>query len=444
MHATCARITRGQRVMKASLTQTWPCFIRLLLLGKQDFQAHIFTANTAGGWHSAKAVKERRGERNCSAGSTEGSFSSTETMCASLQLCLLKLDRSDHQQREATFYNSTAKAILSNSFNLSWFSPSAKNNLAVPQSCNSVEVLSDLRKCHEHLMSRTCLQHWKNPQDTSLSSLWFSNKRQSKLFQSCLACSQHFIRPLSTSARKLWVFNHFHMSFVPSIHILPQSRAAHQTPSYQATPFRDILSLENEMRCRQALRPNLKLYELNMTNGAVQRQGKDKNWASILVSLCSLDGDPAFLFTLRSSTLKGRHKGHVSFAGGKKDPSDSDVVATALREAWEEIGINVATESVWGVFRPLIDGSSGLMVVPVLANLGPLESLSFKPNPSEVEEIFTLPLSHLCDSQNRGYTHFRTGDKYGYTLPVFRNGKHRVWGLTAIALDNSLKLIIPP
>ena len=63
---------------------------------------------------------------------------------------------------------------------------------------------------------------------------------------------------------------------------------------------------------------------------------------------------------------------------------------------------------------------------------------------SQVEEIFTLSLSHLCNPQNRGYTHFRTGDKYGYTLPVFRNGKHRVWGLTAIALDHTLKLVVPP
>ncbi|XP_051934273.1 nucleoside diphosphate-linked moiety X motif 8 isoform X3 [Hippocampus zosterae] len=86
---------------------------------------------------------------------------------------------------------------------------------------------------------------------------------------------------------------------------------------------------------------------------------------------------------------------------------------------------------------------SGMLVAPVLAYVGPLEELSFKPNPGEVEEIFNLSLSHLCDPQNRGYTHFRTGDKYAYTLPVFRNGKHRVWGLTAVALDQTLKLLIP-
>lgn len=63
--------------------------------------------------------------------------------------------------------------------------------------------------------------------------------------------------------------------------------------------------------------------------------------------------------------------------------------------------------------------------------------------PSQVEEIFTLSVSHLCNPRNCGYTHFRTGDKYGYTMPVFRNGKHKVWGLTAVALDHTLKLIVP-
>lgn len=189
----------------------------------------------------------------------------------------------------------------------------------------------------------------------------------------------------------------------------------------------------------------MKFYEKEKGGkGASQSSGKNqRRWASILVCLCSVEGEPSFLFTLRSSTLKGRHKGDVSFAGGKSDPSDSDVVATALREAQEELGVNVATERVWGVMNPLRD-RSGMLVAPVLANLGPLEELTMKPNPGEVEEIFTMSLSHVCNPENRGYTHFRTGDKYGYTLPVFRNGKHRVWGLTAVALDNALKLIVPP
>ncbi|XP_061636956.1 nucleoside diphosphate-linked moiety X motif 8 [Phyllopteryx taeniolatus] len=233
------------------------------------------------------------------------------------------------------------------------------------------------------------------------------------------------------------------VSWLENVHSRAQaySLTSHQTRAVDGA-WSECLTLENESRCRRNLVPNLKMYDAEKGR-KTQSQGKNQGrWASILVSLCSVGGQPAFLFTLRSSMLKGRHKGDVSFAGGKSDPSDCDVVATALREAREELGVNVSNESVWGVLKPLRD-MSGMLVAPVLANVGPLEELSFKPNPGEVEEIFSLSLSHLCDPQNRRYTHFRTGDKYGYTLPVFCNGKHRVWGLTAVALDHTLKLLIP-
>lgn len=210
-----------------------------------------------------------------------------------------------------------------------------------------------------------------------------------------------------------------------------QTRGLHRSAPRQ-TVMDECLSAGNEARCKRSLQANAALYARAGTS-----------WAAVLVCLCAASGDPALLFTLRSAKLKGRHKGDVSFAGGKKDPSDRTVVDTALREAREELGIHISEENVWGVLKPLRD-TSGMMIAPVIANLGPLEVLSFRPNPSEVEEIFTLTLEHLCQPQNRGYTHFRTGDRYGYTLPVFHSPKHRVWGLTAVALDHALKIIVPP
>ncbi|XP_073719072.1 mitochondrial coenzyme A diphosphatase NUDT8 isoform X2 [Misgurnus anguillicaudatus] len=205
-----------------------------------------------------------------------------------------------------------------------------------------------------------------------------------------------------------------------------------QTDAQQQAVLDVCLSPGNEARCRQSLLPNIALYER-----------VEKSWAAVLVSLCVVSGQPAFLFTLRSAMLKGRHKGDVSFAGGKKDSSDHTVVDTALREAREELGMHITEDKVWGVLKPLRD-ASGMMIAPVIANLGALEALSFKPNPSEVEEVFTVTLEHLCRPQNRGYTHFRAGERYGYTLPVFHSPKYRVWGLTAVALDHTLKLIVPP
>uniref|UniRef100_A0A8B9PTY7 Nudix hydrolase 8 n=1 Tax=Apteryx owenii TaxID=8824 RepID=A0A8B9PTY7_APTOW len=85
----------------------------------------------------------------------------------------------------------------------------------------------------------------------------------------------------------------------------------------------------------------------------------------------------------------------------------------------------------------------GMMVAPVLANLGPLEDVTLTPNPQEVEEVFTVPLAHLLQAENQGYTHFRSKGRYSYTLPVFLNGPYKVWGLTAIVTELTLELLAP-
>ncbi|XP_006171423.2 nucleoside diphosphate-linked moiety X motif 8 [Tupaia chinensis] len=192
----------------------------------------------------------------------------------------------------------------------------------------------------------------------------------------------------------------------------------------------DCLSAEGERRCRRLLA------------GVTARVRTQPAAAAVLVPLCLVRGVPALLYTLRSSRLAGRHKGDVSFPGGKCDPTDQDVVHTALRETWEELGLAVPEEHVWGILRPVHDQQKAT-VVPVLASVGPLDPQSLRPNPKEVDEVFTLPLTHLLQTQNQGYTHFCQGGHFRYTLPVFLNGPHRVWGLTAVITELTLQLLAP-
>ncbi|XP_053129176.1 mitochondrial coenzyme A diphosphatase NUDT8 isoform X2 [Hemicordylus capensis] len=202
------------------------------------------------------------------------------------------------------------------------------------------------------------------------------------------------------------------------------------TPVGSVGPVRRYLSWENEQRCRGLLEASTNRYKQEAVSAAV------------LVSMCSVSGKPAILYTLRSSTLTGMHKGDVSFPGGKRDDSDRDVIATALRETHEELGLQLGKDCVWGVMRPVPDRMRN-GVAPVLANLGPLEHLTLKPNPKEVEAVFTLSFSHLLQEENQGYTHFCNKGRYSHTLPVFRHGPHRVWGLTAIITDLTLELMAP-
>ncbi|XP_029812912.1 nucleoside diphosphate-linked moiety X motif 8 isoform X2 [Suricata suricatta] len=166
----------------------------------------------------------------------------------------------------------------------------------------------------------------------------------------------------------------------------------------------DCLSSEGERRCRRLLA------------GATARLRARPAAAAVLVPLCSVRGVPALLYTLRSSRLAGRHKGDVSFPGGKCDRTDQDVVHTALRETREELGLTVPEERVWGILQPVYD---------------------------QVDEVFALPLAHLLQAQNQGYTHFCQHGHFRYTLPVFLHGPHRVWGLTAIITELTLQLLAP-
>ncbi|KAM4627953.1 mitochondrial coenzyme A diphosphatase NUDT8 [Polymixia lowei] len=446
-----SRMFRGAQILTLS------CPIRPLLHGARDPHLPTLPEHTCNRWHAASSGRALSfSQRNGWIGTRGGRKDEfSQTGSSSSPLSSSSLDCNIHRLKAASSGNLIAIACLSNSSQLPQDLVSSKPKLFGPKlafkssHCTILEdlaqntkILSTYHDCSKYIK---CLQPKRRPWDINQPSLTITYKTQCSLLQSHLFCRKHFHRPFNSSTHRLWFLNHFQSRIPPCSFSMPQTRTFHRAAPHKETVLRDCVSLENEERCRQILGPNLKLYEGGKgRRGMAQTQGKGQGrWAAVLVSLCSVEGEPAFLFTLRSSTLKGRHKGDVSFAGGKSDPSDKDVVDTALREAREELGVTVATEKVWGVLKPLRD-MSGMMIAPVLANLGPIEALSFKPNPAEVEEVFTVSLSHLCNPTNRGYTHFRTGDKYGYTLPVFRNGKHRVWGLTAVALDHTLKLIVLP
>ena len=110
--------------------------------------------------------------------------------------------------------------------------------------------------------------------------------------------------------------------------------------------------------------------------------------AAVLIAITDRP-DPGVILTKRPETMR-RHPGQVAFPGGRADRSDADVVATALREAQEEIGMSPTAVTVVGTietYRTI----TGFDIVPVIAVVP--ADLPLTPQAEEVETIFEVPLA---------------------------------------------------
>ncbi|OED39191.1 hypothetical protein AB833_16805 [Chromatiales bacterium (ex Bugula neritina AB1)] len=119
--------------------------------------------------------------------------------------------------------------------------------------------------------------------------------------------------------------------------------------------------------------------------------------ASVLVPLFQMDGEWHLLFIRRVSNARDRHSGQVAFPGGRRDPADKDAIGVALREAHEEVGLSMRDINVFGeldVYRT----SSNFIVTPVVAQVP--WPYPFKPQLTEVDRIFSIPLLWLADPAN--------------------------------------------
>lgn len=158
--------------------------------------------------------------------------------------------------------------------------------------------------------------------------------------------------------------------------------------------------------------------------------------AGVLIPLVQRDYALTVLLTQRSAALK-HHAGQVSFPGGRMEPTDRDVLATALRETHEEVGIAPDSVAVAG-FLPPMPTITGYAVTPVIGVLG--AGVAVVADPSEVEYAFEVPLVHFLDPANEiSVERELFGEKH--PMIEFHWQGERIWGATAymiIALRNIL------
>jgi 8-oxo-dGTP pyrophosphatase MutT (NUDIX family) len=159
--------------------------------------------------------------------------------------------------------------------------------------------------------------------------------------------------------------------------------------------------------------------------------------AAVLVPLYVEAGEPHAVFTKRREDLR-RHPGEISFPGGRHEEGESDLVATALREAEEEIGLPADAVEVVGALQPTPTIASGYAVYPFVGLIDPGRTWTLSPN--EVAEVLELPLSALRAGYGRRRL-LRRG--VPIRTDTYAVGDHLIWGATARILSDLFDRIGP-
>jgi 8-oxo-dGTP pyrophosphatase MutT (NUDIX family) len=170
-------------------------------------------------------------------------------------------------------------------------------------------------------------------------------------------------------------------------------------------------------------------------------EGRQPLAASVLVPLVQRPDGLQVLLTRRTEHLHD-HAGQISFPGGRQDPEDPSVIATALREAEEEVGLSREHVDVLGVL-PLYTTVTHYRVTPVVGLVRPGFSLAL--DSFEVAEAFEVPLRFLMNPAHhqRHRFEFEGGHRHFLSMPWTRDDGREffIWGATAAMLRNLYGLL---
>jgi 8-oxo-dGTP pyrophosphatase MutT (NUDIX family) len=153
--------------------------------------------------------------------------------------------------------------------------------------------------------------------------------------------------------------------------------------------------------------------------------------AAVLIGLVARPDGATVLLTQRTKHLRD-HAGQISFPGGRMEPEDRDAVATALREAREEIGLDPGKVEVLGELETY-DTVTGFRIHPVVGWIEP--PIELLPDPYEVAEVFEVPLAFALDEANhRRESVMRDGRPRQFYVVPYQS--RYIWGATAGILVN--------
>lgn len=155
--------------------------------------------------------------------------------------------------------------------------------------------------------------------------------------------------------------------------------------------------------------------------------------AAVLIAITERH-EPGVLLLHRPSTMRA-HPGQVALPGGRIEPGETPVEA-ALREAWEELGIEPDAVRVVATSDCYRTGS-GYDITPVIGIVPP--DLEIRPNPAEVAQWFEPPLRFVLDPANRATRTIEAEGRVHRFVEIVWNDTrqdHVIWGVTGAILHN--------
>jgi 8-oxo-dGTP pyrophosphatase MutT (NUDIX family) len=160
--------------------------------------------------------------------------------------------------------------------------------------------------------------------------------------------------------------------------------------------------------------------------------------SAVLILLFPYDGEAHTVFIQRN-VYDGVHSGQIAFPGGRHEPTDSDLVFTALREANEELSVVPNDVTVIGKLTKIYIPPSNFDVLPVVGCLN--YKPEFRIQPSEISGYFMVKLDHLENPETTQHKQIRLSNGMEFMTPCYVVGSNIIWGATSMILNELIEVL---
>lgn len=190
-------------------------------------------------------------------------------------------------------------------------------------------------------------------------------------------------------------------------------------------------SLSHNLPAKKAHRQMAPYRDVNYNQNHVLNAKK----SGVLILLYAKSKQPHVVL-IKRSTYKGTHSGQISFPGGKEEEGDKNLIHTAVRETYEEIGVEHI--QILGNLTEVYIPVSNFLVKPVV---GVTQNPVFNINKREVNDVVEIPLNQLVNDYILNTTKVELSTGLKIKVPAFVYQKHVIWGATSMIL-NEFRLIV--